>query len=163
MAKSKKKLPLRYCAAARRANVKTQPSPYDRLFPRTGLIAKFAPKIKAFVSDFCLRRLWLDYEETLCEAIILASIAEQTFDPTRGSFATWLEHHLRGLGRYATLEGQRMSPLSGDGRAAKTWSEPGEPTRLIFARKGSKLTVGVRPLARVERWSDFGKGTAASA
>ena len=82
--KPKKKLPLRYQASARRGNIKAIASEFDRFFPRTGLIARFAPKIKAFVRDFCLRRAWLnlDYQEALCEAIILASIAEQTFDPT---------------------------------------------------------------------------------
>ena len=156
--KPKKKLPLRYQASARRGNIKAIASEFDRFFPRTGLIARFAPKIKAFVRDFCLRRRWLDYQETLCEAIILASIAEQTFDPTRGSFATWLEHHLRGLSRYAAFEGRGLA-VSGKGPAIKTWSEPGAPTKLVFARKGSEVTVSVRPLARVERWSDLGRTT----
>jgi hypothetical protein len=149
--KPKKKLPLRYQAATRRGNLKPLPSRFDRRFPRTGLIARFAPKIKAFVSDFCLRWPDLDYDGALTEAIILAHIAEQTFDPTKGSFATWLEHHLRGLNRWAALE------LTG--RSFKTWSEPGAPTRLTLARKGSEIAISVRPLARIEHWSELGRVT----
>jgi RNA polymerase sigma factor (sigma-70 family) len=70
-------------------------------FPRTGLVAEHEQFIRGYVRNWCgSRRRWGEYEEILNEAVLIATIAVQKYDPQGGaSFKTFLTYHFKGLGR----------------------------------------------------------------
>jgi hypothetical protein len=110
---------------------------------RDGLVESHQAFILDQVIRLCRRYRWLDYSETQKEAFRLAHIAAGKFDPSRGvSFRTFLNHHLKGLHRFAERRRQESDYALSESELAKRRREQRIRRNLKFPEgDGARLTI----------------------
>src|SRR5262245_21754763 len=95
-------------STTRRGNIEAIEA-YDP-FPRSGLVKKYEPFIRKWVTAFCKRYPGVRRQDALIEAVKIAVELEPNFDTTRAKdFSTALRHHLKGIKRMLVDSEQKHS------------------------------------------------------
>jgi hypothetical protein len=137
-------------------NIKAEQT-YD-LFPKNGLVRKYAPFIRKEVRDYCKQYTYVRPEEMLAEAIRIVVEFEPKFDPNLGNdFSTPLRWHLRELHRFAQKEFSSWQiPVSKKQRDAnelegkRNGTGAGDPRVVVHAGgNGARITLDFQWLTPV--------------
>src|SRR5262245_1974753 len=76
----------------------------DNRFPRSGLLAQYAPFILKETRKY-VDQYWMPFDVVLDHAVYVAAIAETNYEHGRGyDFSTFLRWHLNGLHRFCQKE-----------------------------------------------------------
>jgi hypothetical protein len=130
-------------------------------FPKAGLVREYKPLIIKQARWYS-RKYYVDFFDVLEDAVTLAHLAEQKFDPTRGAFGTLLIWELQRLHRWCQREYRRARIIGPrQNGELEDWAREGIQARRVRNRTYQVCWHGERDRHGYLDWVDRHIGFAA--